>query len=49
MKFATKIAKAMTDKDLFDTALRLRKEIPAAQSLLSAVKYEIRRRKKKNV
>ncbi len=46
MKSINETARAMTDDALADTEKRLRREVPAAQALLSAVKRErIRRRR----
>ena len=47
MKNTTEQAKAMTDEELARTSIQLRLSIPAAQSLLAAIKREQRRRKQK--
>lgn len=46
MKATTATARAMTDAELHATRVRLKREIPAAESLLDAVKREERRRKR---
>lgn len=47
MKHMTATARAMTDADLERKERELRREIPAAQSLLDAIKRERRSRKRK--
>lgn len=47
MKSATATARTMTDVDLCRKELELRRDIPAAQSLLDAIKRERRARKRK--
>lgn len=47
MKSTTDTARAMTDTELALRSADLRKQIPAAQSLLDAIKREQRRRKPK--
>lgn len=47
MKSTAATAKAMTDSELEARELTLRREIPAAQKLLDAVKRERRSRKRK--
>lgn len=44
MKSADRTARAMTDAQLMEHDLRLRREIPAAQALHAAVKRERKRR-----
>lgn len=48
MKSTTATARAMTDADLAAQSGRLRREIPAAQALLDAIRREQARRKKKD-
>lgn len=47
MKSITATARAMTDDELAARELELRRQIPAAQSLLDAIKRERRSRKRK--
>lgn len=47
MKSISAAVRAMTDSDLERKELELRREIPAAQSLLDAIKRERRARKRK--
>lgn len=47
MKSTTATAKAMTDAQLEARSTQLRREIPAAQALLDAIKREQRARKRK--
>lgn len=47
MKPATETARAMTDTALASMVTTLAKRIPADQSLLAAIRRELRRRKKK--
>lgn len=47
MKNQTATAKAMDDQQLEQNELRLRRSIPADQSLLDAIKRERRSRKRK--
>lgn len=46
MKNTTEQAKAMTDEELARASIQLRLSIPAAQSLLDAIRREQRRRKR---
>ena len=47
MKSTTATARAMTDDELARHELELRRQIPAAQTLLDAIKRERRSRKRK--
>lgn len=47
MKNTTDQARAMTDEELARRSIQLRLSIPAAQSLLAAIKREQRRRKRR--
>lgn len=47
MKSTTAIARGMTDGELASRELDLRRQIPAAQNLLDAIKRERRARKRK--
>lgn len=47
VKSTTATARAMSDPELMNRSLQLRKEIPAAQALLDAIKREQRARKRR--